>query len=602
MLQIYLYGENESGFLDLSPGTVLEMQNLLDLFDEDLTAGEFSLPVEIPWTDNNRRKMSFAERIENFQQSKNYWEIDVLDNGFPELIRAKLTILDKEGVLSFKNGKFNASVSGNKGLFGSIIKNKKLRDLQLGGVIKWEDISSREFATKVMKGEYPEFSHIAFAPVAIENFFDTTKSYNDEFIAKDTVNWIVPADNDDINDWKFARVSPTGPEAVDEGNAQYLDYRTIPFLNFKYVLVQAFQELGYTVSGEIVNSNDFNDLYIFNNQAIDFFSTSVYLDYNRKINPADHVPDLTLVDFFKKVFSFFNIFPVIGATSVELKYRRKTFTDRKIIDITKYCNPNFKSTFQQVTDDSGYTMSYSWDGNDSYKDDRIKDRKQKKLVATVVTAPNLGTLDIGRPLTTDDMVYVQAENMYYIVADSTSSPILWDAWTEGLDDYIKGEGGRQVDLGMGTLATYVEFNEADALYERRNRVGCRMKGSYWTNKQRQIKSPFGLSVFYIKKTIVDGKNVPLSFNHNTSIAGVVLEKFSLALNATKGIGTQLHKNWQDVQEINEIVKVSVNANKKLLTEINAANTIQIHNILFLPKQTETTIPHQDLISMDLVPI
>ncbi len=608
MLEVYLYGDRESGWLDLSPDTSLEMEKMLDLFDQDLSAGEFSLPIEIPWTEGNRRKLNFAERIENFAQSKTYWQVDVYDSGFPELIRAKLTLLEKNGSFTYQKGFFTASISGTEGMFGSNLKNKKLRDVDLGGIINFGvEEDSRGFATRLMKVGIPDYNYIAFAPVAIEEFFDTSKSYSDEFIAKDTVNYIVyDPTGPEPNDWFFAR-----PTAADEtvganaGTEEYIDYRTVPFLNFKYVLRKAFESLGYTVSGEIIDNTDFDHLYIFNNQSIDFFSPTVYLDYNRKIVPADHVPDILVVDFFRRIFSFFNVYPIVGATHVELRYRNRVFKDRKVFDITKFVNPDFTSSFQEVTTDKGYSLKYAWDANDSYHSDRVKDKatlSTKNLVARVDAFGDLATLDIGRPFTTDDMVYVVFENMYYVAADATSIPVKWDAWGESLEDYEQGDGERSVDLGLGTLCTYVELDEAEGLYKNRLRVGCRMAGSYWTKTFRQVKSPFDLSLFYIKKTVVDGKNIPVSFNHNVNPAGTVMENFSLALSTVQGIVPTFHSKWQAVQENTEVIKITINIDKRILMEIKAADILQIQNVLFLPRKIESSIPLEGTITMELVPL
>ena len=175
MLQILIYGKTATDYLDMMPGTVLNMENFTPLFDEDLSAGEFSLPVEFPWTEKNRRLLGFAERIQNFDDLQPYWVCDVYDNGFPELVQAKITLLEKSGDFGFSRGSFNASISGNKGLFGTAIKNKTLRNIPLGDDITWAAIESRQFATDVMAGLYPQYSHIAFAPLVNENFFDQNK-------------------------------------------------------------------------------------------------------------------------------------------------------------------------------------------------------------------------------------------------------------------------------------------------------------------------------------------------------------------------------------------------------------------------------------------
>lgn len=616
MLQIFLYGKNEKGFLDIYPGTVLDMESLSDIFDEDLTTGEYSLPVEIPWTENNRRLMGFAERLENGQQPQNYWVCDVYDRGWPELVHAKITLLDKSGSINYSTGKFNASISGTKGLFGTAIKNKNLQDLPLGGIIAWADPDEcRKYATDHMQGLYPGREHIAFAPVAIEKFFSeedkhltSGNTFEPLFLAKDTVNYIISTGSG-ANDWLFGRPDPTTPTVpTSPGDDPHMDYRTIPFLNFKYVLRQAFEYVGYTVTGEILSSTDFDDLYIFNNFGIEFYINSIAADYRRYIKPWEHVPNMPLVDFFKAVFSFFNIYPVFSQGSqVELLYRNKTLANRKILDLTDRCGPTFSSTYKEASGNDGYTLAYQWDEKDNYRGDRVKDLEGKTKVGTVATVADLASIDsttLGRPATTDDIAFVVAENMWYQVANNFNTiPLLWDANSEELGDFVKGAGDRTVNLGLGTLCTYVEFDPGDALNENRYRVGTSQLGSCWNWDHKKITNPFSLRLFYIKKILQpNGNIIPVSFSNNRNADNDRIVPYSLALGGDDGMAANFHDKWQTVNNSNQSTKITFAADKKMMEELAACNTVAVNNILFLPYKTESKLPLQSTVDIELVPI
>ena len=161
-LQIYIYGPSENGFLDTAPDTFLQVETLADIFDENLSIGEYTLPVSFPWTDHNRRLLGFAERIVNGAAKVNYLRCDVYDRGYPEILNGKLTILEKVGNFSYKKGSFSASIAGSKGMFGTQIKYKYLNSLALGGDIVWQNLESRDFATAVMKGQYPQYPYLSF--------------------------------------------------------------------------------------------------------------------------------------------------------------------------------------------------------------------------------------------------------------------------------------------------------------------------------------------------------------------------------------------------------------------------------------------------------
>jgi hypothetical protein len=610
MLQIFVFGDTEEGFLDIDPGTTLDMESLSDAFDEDLSTGEYSIPIDIPWTDKNRRLFGFAERLENFRVKPKSFKIAVYDDGWAELPSGMLTILEKSGLLSYKRGKFSATVSGNKGLYGRQIKGKKLTDLQLCGKISWATDESREFAEKHMKGLTPQYDYLAFAPVAIEQFFDTDRlDYNNEFLAKDTVNTVIVT-GAGINDWTFGRPLSSSPGTpTDDSTPEHQDYRTIPFLRLKFVLRKVFEEFGFTVSGDFINDSAFDDLFLFNNYGIENyalynFASTAYSDYNRSIYPSNHVPKIAIVDFLKGVFSLFNLYPIFYPNNeVRLTYRYNNLRNRRVVSLNKYCTGEFGSVNNNTSDESGYKLNYVWDSNDGYGGDRIKDLKDKTLCATVQTSAELAMLSIGRPLTTEDIAYVEAENMYYNVADATGSPILWDAWAERLHEYVSGKGDRSVDCEISTLCTYVEFNPTTQLYEKRNYVGCNQKGSYITAKNTTVLNEFGLRLFYIQKQVVGGVNIPVSFNHNRNAANVKTVPYSLAWQGKDGLAENFHKEWQDMKERGEIVKTKLHSvDKKLLGELRDNNCYEIDNVLYIPYQRSPSIPMRNVMEVEFMTI
>lgn len=603
MLQIYIYGKAESGFLDMDEGTILNMENYTPLFDEDLSSGEFSLPIDFPWTEKNRRLFGFAERMQNWDDIVPYWVIDVYDRGFPELMHAKLTLLEKSGDLGFNRGSFSASISGNKGLFGTSIKNKTLRNIPMGDEITWTGKDSRSFATDHAKGIYPQYDMIMFAPVVNENFFDTNKNYNGEFLANDTLNNIVKTGNG-VNAWKFARpTSANEAIATIAGDVEHIDYRTVPFFKFQYVLAKAFEAGGITAKCDIISNPNFADLYLFNNVAIDFMSTATYADYTTSITPSSHMPDISLVDFFHSVFLFFNLYPIFTSNnSIEVHYRDKVFGQNNVLDISSRCTPFFSATYADAADNNGYEVAYTWDPADDYINDRVKEIKETDIVATVATLPLLGTLDIGRGFTTDDIAFVVAENMYYKVANATLDPVLWDAYAEKLNSYKIGSGDRSVEIGMATLCNYVRFDEDRGLYVRDNKLCTRQPGTYINNKYVTVKNDFSLRLFYITKRLVDTNLIPVSTNHNVMPDGVTIAPLSLALTGTDGIVNTLHKKWQGLKSATSTIQVTVLADARLMKELEDTNTVKVNNVQYLVSKVERSIPLGHTISMEIIPI
>ncbi|HYC27736.1 MAG TPA: hypothetical protein VEB42_02955 [Chitinophagaceae bacterium] len=606
MLQIYLYGPYENGFLDIDASVVLQMEGLSPLFDEDLSTGEFSLPVDLPWTDQNRRLFGFAERLENFNTAVRSFVCDVYDDGFPELQKAQLTILERSGQYSYRRGKFSVTIAGTQGLFGTLVKNKKVSDLVLDGPITFTAQSSRDFAKEVMDGQHPQHADkLAFAPVAIQDFVDASRpDYNGEFLVRDTVNHIVVAPGYP-NGWTFGRPLSTNTAiAVGSGHVEFADYYTVPFFKLAYVIRKIFNEHGFVVKGDFIDGNDFKDLYLFNNCAIEEYAVTTRVDYNKQIIPQQHMPETGIADFLKQVFSLFCIYPLfVNNNEVHLIYRKDDFRNRKILSINNICSDEFTGTWEDVEEQKkGYEIKYEWDGADSGYSDKTKDLSDKNLVASVATTAALITLNIGRQLTTDDIAHVQADNLYYRVANATVSPVLWEPYAEGLYPYKSGQGERSVTVGGSPLYTHTVLNETAGLVEKYNYLGTKQKGTYRNFRGIRVKNEFGVRLFYIKQLPFGGVQYPVSFYHNRNQIAEKLVPYSLALTGEDGLFENFHREWQELRQRGEIVKTRIGVDKKVLQELMLSNTLERDNVLFLPYSLERTIPSTDDAEIQMMPL
>lgn len=600
-LQIYVYGETESGFLDLDPGTALDMEELQPAFDEDLAIGEFSLPVDIRWTEKNRRILGHAQVISGYQGQNNYWKCDVYDRNVPEFVRGKLTILEKIGNTNYRKGKFSASISGSKGLYGSLIKDKKLKDLLLDDKIRWVEGDSRSFAYAVMTGTLA-YPYLSFAPVAFEEFIDQERAdYSGEFLANDTVNYVVVNGS---GDWVFGRATADDPAvAAVSGTEEYMDYRTIPFFKLKYVLRKCFEEFGYRLTGDFADDDAFNDLVIFNNYAIEKYDVNTMEDLNKSITPANHLPDMLISDFLKAVFSFFQLEPKYKANEVALTFKKNKLLNKKIANLEYAKLSDFDLLYPDQQPKNGYKLDYTWDSNDGYNSDRVKDLSSKNLVATVSTKDELASLDIGRDFTTDDIVLVDAENLYYVVADATSDPVTWDIYAERLDAYIKDAGEDDRTFNISTLCTYVAQDPDTGFYVKKNYVGCRQKGSYINNKTALVKNDFALRIFYAKiATTVFSSPTPASFNHSRNFDNTNLVPYSLAWNGPDGMAENFHVQWQNIIQNKETVKIDVLYTQKERDLIENSTVIQIAGVQFLLQEIDRSIPSEGSALLWLVPL
>lgn len=603
MIQIYVEGPHERGFLEIGEQTELAIESYADIFDEDFATSEVVLNCDFPWTDINRRILGFAERLENFNTRPDYYICTLYEKNFPVLSKAKITILEKNGYYTYKKGSFSTSINGVKGIFGSRIKSKKLTDLTFSK-ISWSTSSSRKFATDVMKGIYPEYSHIVFAPMLHEGFIQTDrKDYNNEFIAQDIINNVVITGG--ISQWVFGRpTSANTAIAAVSGTAEYVDYRTVPFIKLKWLLQQIFSQFGFTAVGDFFNTTDFDDVVVYNNYAIEVYSYTTFVDFNRSITLTNHLPDVKIVDFLKSIFSFFNLYPSFTSNTVVLYNRNKIIAQRNSYDVTNYVIDTFTSTFENdnYANKKGYTLKLN-DTNDGYRSDWIKDIKNKTLVGSVNSYDDLSTFSISRSLTTDDIVYVEADNMYYVVADATSTPIVWDVYSQKFGDYVTGDGERNVDINAGIFLTALDYGNTTGVWYKQAHLKCatRQPGSYINSVGITVKNNTGTYLMYAKKVSIGGINVPCTFTNNRDSDNNKIVPYSLAFYGTDGLA-QLHNTWQDLRQKSEVVKTYLIADSKLLNDIEKYNLLLINNVTFLIYYINRPIPLQNTIEVKLVPL
>ena len=419
-----------------------------------------------------------------------------------------------------------------------------------------------------------------------------------------------------------------------QGDTQHDDFRTVPFLQAKFVLKKVFEEFGYTITGDFLTSTDFDDLFLFNQYGIEKYAPTIFQDFNRKITPANHVPPIFIIDFLKGFFDFFNLFPSFNGTAVTLYNRNSEIKNRRVASMNNVCGNHFDSTYQ-TTDtknndgtDIGYQLQYTWDSADQYYSDRVKDLStinDKKFIGTVQTIAQLPGLNIGRQLTTADICFCEADNLYYCVADATTTVIKWDVYSEELTAYITGDGTRTIACACSTLATYVEVNTTTGLMEKQPYLGTGQQGSYINNKGILVNNPFdrktgalpssaltengvsttplyNLRLFFIRKTLVKNVLVPFTTNFNRDDNNQVVAPYSLAWKGVDGLAAKQHKTWQDMRQNMEIVKTTYMADQKLMATLANANCHEIDGVLFIPYKIEKTIPMKKIITVSVVPL
>ena len=603
MLEVFVYGKNKQGYLELPPAASLDMVVNTENFDEDLTLGEYSLPQDVPMTPNNKAIFGFIEMLNSQPAAEQtQWKCDVGNDGIPEMVDSQITLLENPTTFGYDKGTYSMSISGNKGIFGTLIKNKTLKDISWGRIDFPAGATSRDFATVIMKNDpliniYP---YLRFVPCAIMNFFDDTRpDYNGEFIAQDICNNIVITGPTE-DEWVFGRPSAADTHvAAVPGTAEYLDHRTIPFFTWKWIMQKVFAEFGYSISGDWLNDAAWDDAVMYNNMAIEKYSiTPTYTDNNREILIQQHFPKKDIGLFLADFQKLFNVKLTFNdGRKVSIDYRKKVLKDNRSLDASKIVNANFLGTPTDFKD-KGFTLSFNFDTNDGYSGQRVQDIDKNKLVASVNKFGDLATLVIGRPFEYNDLVYVAAENQYFAYTNGAGITA-WQYFSERLFPFVIGVGDYKYETGISPMATYILLNADTDNLDNMDMVAADMKGSYFNKHYTLVEQPFETRIFYAKRILKNGNNLPSSFVHNRDSQNKIRVPVSLAWDGAEGLYNYVWKDWLDFLTNTRKVKAKFTFDQKSYSDLKNTNKISIDGTNYLPVTLYTKIPIREEVEVDM---
>lgn len=584
MISIRIHLSNgEKPFLKLKPGTRLSLELISPAFDFDLDKGETSLPINLPWV-GNRQFLGSPEMIESSNKQP-WFTVDVLFKNSLELSEAKLTIIQCKGDLSYGDGDYICSISGGESRFGTLIKNKTLKDLSLCGLVSWASIiDSRTFAETLMKSGNNQYPFV-FAPVSDFKYFDESRDdYNNEFIVNQTINNIQYS-TAFSSGWSFARPDPLNPTLkLSPGNAGYNDYRTIPFFQLQYVFKRIFNEHGYQVVGDWFEHPDFQCVYLWNNYSLETPTAGNY-DVNTFLLPSNHMPKKKLGYFLQQVSKFFGFGIYLESDGMfRIRYRTDCLKPVVVKDISKYVQTSFTSKKLPLAD-GGIRLNFKYE-NDNRASDLVQEIDQSKVRAEVELVSDIATLSLTPVAASGDLVYVRALNYYYVFNGTN-----WNAFSEGNQEIILGDGKESFEIEATPLVYDID----------RDMSACDQVGSYANKNGLRINSDFEIRFFYVK-SINKGTatNVPSTFTHNKRPNGSLVADVSLSLKAIGSIYQKFHQPFFEKLSNSDLVTVSLIVNSGI--DIKSFEGLMIKNVQYILYKITKDISNDKSMEMDLIPI
>lgn len=330
MIGIQINGE----FLELPVSTTTQIERNTPLTLGDEIIGEYSFPFVFKASPHNMRLCGFINELGTIKNSSNLKiEASYYENNFfaykgtlvAEYVNTNLN-RPGEGEISVY---FLAGISS----FYQQAKNVYLKDIDLGGDRSFQSLL---FLYEAQSTWYKtsDQTDFVFAPIYNPGFLriDVSTYSNGEPVPED----VMPNFMNKIIYYNNVVTLATLPNR----------YNLVPFIYLVYLIKRVFYAFNFTITGEILEDEDFKKIYVDNYQAVDWYSLDI--NATSSFNLKNHVPqEWTIASFLLNLAKRYalsfqidlnnRICKIVQLNLLPVKAATKNFT--------KYSAANVKLTF-----------------------------------------------------------------------------------------------------------------------------------------------------------------------------------------------------------------------------------------------------------------
>lgn len=586
MQQLYIQVDGRA--LDLAPGTILEIEEqnpFLQLNDE--LQGDYSLPVDVPLTDNN--KITFK----HIQLLPSTGKLQQIDN-----VIAGDSMEQFQGILKKEQFQGNLNHAGMDKLslyllkgwshFYNDVKDKTLQDADYGG--------DRDF------GATDQFRVSNYLIAYLENVMLTGTI--------DTYDYaLFPVYNSMKTGQAFLSYSAEESKVsnitqVYNGQPKLFAPWLIclyPYIN--YVIRRVFQSFGWSVDGFIFNNPDWKKAVLLNTHYIDPIKVS-----GRSImNLKDSIPAVKISTFLIALKNRFGWW-------YDFDYQKKTCVIRKISDvfsgvtrknITHYCYTSY--TLKIPPEKKIY-------GLNAVNADGIDISKWNLQQTALSKISNLPTANESN---NSKVYFVVGENRFYIcqIKDNTNDSLYeWVVLSENDFGYLPA--GKTDDITTACLipstkvADYRQFGiESPPVWGKiaipeialsEDNIDTEqfyvcfahgLKDDLPINNRPVIKYPFGSPSNY---DMTGSKLTSFAMNYRFYAPGTPLKDEGLYETFWKDFLSRLNQA--------ETIEITARMPQRLAMELRWQDTVLINNVEYIITKKNRTLPYNDQIKLTLARI
>ena len=598
--------EINNEFLDLLAGVVFEIVRNSPYFNNDEIEGEFSLPVGIPYTDKNYRLLSY---IGNHYKTHSKTTIAAKMHGGPNFIYDGSLVIDafeKNANLpnsQLTNGLFVFGISS----FFQQVKDKKLSDLQLGGVRTFNWTTNAPY-----DGSGGFWQHVLTVSLIPADYT------------------FIPIKNDgygvhpgDVSTPSFKKIDWMNMLAMNGHTVQYFQqekniFSLCPAISVVYLIKQVFEENGWTCDGEVLTDTTFVKLFAQSFRSIywcDYSSNGILTIINKPtvdINLQEHVPPgYKITDFIIDLKNRYGLSFSFDTTTKNCTISfLKNIINGPVKDITAYCNAPVKSKFDFK--ERIISLKNTLDSSDVYP---LTFEKVDFPVVAPVRA--LRDRPAASGITEGHYILVFEENTWYQCVNNESLGAKeWQLVAENIGNYIVPDETEAITTNICTFAT---AEQRYRIYIGHYYFGyfptCDQPGNWYQN---EIITPWALRTLLHHGPQLDRRDDNTTTNsalyaygsaHTSDNNGNDLGGWSniyqysfgtLLLTINNGIYEVLFKDWLNIYKNTDSRNFIFTMPFYMLFGIKWEDIIYIKNVRFLIKNIKFTIPYNGTVQIELL--
>ncbi|MGN6293757.1 MAG: hypothetical protein ACTHMV_13520 [Chitinophagaceae bacterium] len=590
MLRIIIAGED----LDLSPGTSVELERSSPFFNLSDLAGEYSLPLTLPYTPKNARLLGlpnhyYTRRIKKRISSKIYDNNNFAYTGelIIETANLHLNSITKSNI----SGYFLTGVSS----FFQAVKNKKLQELALGGIRSFVWTNSNpdspvkgfwQHVNATLEGGYDYL----FAPIINEKWDGSGEG---------DVSWL-------------NKIDIYGKLDYEE------NYNTLaPQVNLKYVLTQIFEEHGWTLETSGMSDPVWDKLFIPSFYAVTWqkiIQTEIapFFDYaplgDIKINLQNHVPPGMLIsDFIIALRNRYNWGFDFDASKKNCRlFPIKNLAAGRKKDWTKFTSATLSSDFSE--DPKVFVFKNEIDSSDALS-------SSPDLTKVSIGEPKISFSELP-PATEDNfnlVIFCWKENQFFQCSyDEVEQIYSWILYANNIYDYSPAGGNEEITTIASTMPVYKRmYRDAGATQYYGLFPYCEQEGNWEGKKGSSVA--WGLRLLVYRGRVFEASPLgfpgPVKYPYLTSTCITITQEepdlpwsnvyIHTYEGEDKGIVSYWFKDTLPYLSESDVISTLLYLTREELLNFQWSDIILLRNVPYIAQKFVENIPYTGYVKADL---